>query len=137
MSIQEALGKALNQASELGAKSAANKIAQNQAGFCPKAEAIIMNNGPLVGQNEAFNLSASKFKRLSAELIIGVRRNREACKQMGRNHRGADARILAKAARLRDMAFKLTTVESRKERSGISNWYDGLVMEQAYKVAAE
>lgn len=81
---------------------AADKIAAQS----PKAQAIVdANTRPVAGYGMAGcaqvfqNLdSAERFKRMAAETICYLRKNRLVLKRTGRNHSAADARWLAKAA---------------------------------------
>ena len=72
--------------------------------YCAAAERILANNPPPSGIASVFDIDPSKFKRLGAAMIIGMRRNRIACKEMGINWRGTDAQTLAKVARFRRIA---------------------------------
>lgn len=81
-----------------------------RAASCPIAERIIgLNPSQFRGIPGLFHdiETPAFFKRHAAETIVQLRRNRLACKQLGRNWRGADAiylRIIrhniAEAARL-------------------------------------
>ena len=104
-------------------QDAAEKVALDRAARCPAAEAIIEANpegAPRPGMPGALAMFAAWvtpgfYKRQSARHIKTLRRNRLACKQMGRNWRGADAHFLAAAAYCRREAARLVEIEAPAE----------------------
>ena len=80
------------------------------------ADKIINNNPPVKPLHGlhgilAMALSRSDCKRIAADKIQYIRANRVANKSMGRNWRGADARLLARVAHIRRLATPVRSVE--------------------------
>ena len=86
---------------------------------CPAAEAVKARNtfpaGSIWG---AFcsHLDPRTQKRLHAETILHLRKNRLTLKRQGRNHRQADARLLDECRCFRESAQHLQAIEDRKAR---------------------